>query len=109
MMEQPAPESRGVVRRIFRRLFVRVAHPRISRRRGIFLGALTLSVVIVAGALNLGSLPGLQVPGVGGRGSSPREGEPNATAMYFKGQESYDAKLVWDSYSDRLIQEAQRR
>ena len=29
--------------------------------------------------------------------------------MYFKGQESYDAKLVWDSYSDRLIKEAQRR
>src|SRR5437870_1319112 len=109
MMEQSSPESHGIFRRIARRLLVRIAHPRITRRRGIFLGALGLAVVILAGALNLGSLPGLQMPGLGGQGRSSREGEPNATAMYFKGQEVYDAKLVWDSYSDKLIREAQRR
>ena len=110
MMEAPPRESRGMFRRIVRRLVARFAPLRMTRRRGIGLGAIVLALIIAVGTLNLGSLPGLQMPSLGGgQGRPQREGEPNATAMYFKGQEAYDAKLVWDSYSDRLIREAQRR
>ena len=66
MMEAPPRESRGMFRRIVRRLVARFAPLRMTRRRGIGLGAIVLALIIAVGTLNLGSLPGLQMPSLGG-------------------------------------------
>lgn len=99
----------SVLGRIVRRLLVRAIRFNLRRRRTMFIGAVTLSGIIVAGAFNFAPLRGLDLPGFIGQSRPRPDGEPAATAMYFKGQEVYDAKLVWDSYSERALREAQRR
>jgi len=60
--------------------------------------------LVVAFCIVLGTLA------VGGRtfGLSSGGGEPSSTASYLRGQQTYDASLVWDSYSDRVIQDLQQ-
>lgn len=102
----------SILLRVVRRLVLRVLRLGIRRRRGLLTGALAVSTLLVASALNLVPLPRLGPPSGGGGSADGRphaEGEPTATAMYLKGQESYNAQLVWDAYSERAIREAQRR
>lgn len=97
-----------MIGRILRRIALRIVRLGIRRRRLIFLGAAALSALIVASVLGVGARFGLTVPTVSDIGQRA-EGEPSATARYLKGQELYDAKMVWDSYSERVLREAQLR
>src|SRR6266545_1121415 len=97
-----------VIGRILRRLALRLVRLGFRRRRVVFLGAVGISVLLVASAVGLGSRLGFSLP-TGPADFGSREGEPSATARYLKGQEIYDAKMVWDSYSDRVLKEASQR
>ncbi len=100
----------NIIARVARRIAVRMATRagRHARLTAILLVA--LAGIIAASALNL-SLPGItrdsQGPSVAYHATS--QDEPAATAAYLRGQQSYDAKLIWDSYSDRVIRDLERR
>ena len=84
---------------------------------------LTMLVALgVVGSLLFNNL-NLQLPspnlGSGSSGSSSSDnsaasgtyqrssGEPEATYNYIRGQQIYDAKLIWNAYSDRAVQSLQ--
>src|SRR5204862_2235150 len=102
------PRLRVMIIRVFRRLALRLVRLGIRRRRLIFLSSAALAILVVAGAFGAGSRLGLTLPSTPSIGQRA-EGEPEYTARYLKGQEVYDAKMVWDSYSDRVLREAQLR
>ena len=97
-----------VIGRVFRRLLLRFVRLGIRRRRVLFVGTVGVAVLVILGVLGLGSRLGLSFPNPGDL-RARAEGEPPATAQYLKGQEVYDAHLVWDAYSARVISEAQQR
>lgn len=98
----------SVIGRILRRVLLRVLRLGLRRRRLVFLGAVVVSVLIVAGAIGVGPRVGLSLPAPGD--ARPRaEGEPSSTASYLRGQENYDARMVWDAYSERVTRELQQR
>lgn len=95
-----------------RRMVLRVLRLGLRRRRLVLLGTLGIIALLLADTLNLAPVPRLGLPSFGGGAADGRpraDSEPTATAMYLKGQEAYDAHLVWDAYSERAIREAQRR
>jgi hypothetical protein len=97
-----------VIGRVLRRAALRLVRLGLRRRRIIFLGVTALIALSVAGLFGAGSRIGLTLPSTPSFGQRA-EGEPEYTARYLKGQEIYDAKMVWDSYSDRVLREAQLR
>lgn len=100
----------SVIRRILRRLVLRLARAGIRRRRALLVASLTLVGLMVAGVLGAFSGTGLSWPGGGGGDVRARgDNEPQATALYLRGQELYDAKLVWDAYSERVLREGAQR
>lgn len=107
-VRQGGPNPRAMIGRVLRRLALRLVRLGIRRRRLIFLGFAALTTLIVAGVFGAGSRIGLSFPATPSIGQRA-DGEPEYTARYLKGQELYDAKMVWDSYSDRVLSEAQLR
>ncbi|MSQ23663.1 MAG: hypothetical protein EXR58_03795 [Chloroflexi bacterium] len=98
----------SVISRILRRVLLRLVRLSIRRRRVLLVGTLAVVGLVIAGTFGLGSRFGLALPNPGDL--RPRaDGEPSATAQYLKGQEVYDAHMVWDSYSERVLREAQQR
>jgi hypothetical protein len=101
----------NILGRVARRIVFRAARG-IYRRRGfIALGAVLVASALVASSFNLG-LPDLfsapQGDG-GGSYSGSSESEPQATLSYIRGQQVYDARLVWDAYSERMRRAYQQR
>jgi len=99
----------GILGRIARRLAVRMVRG-VYRRRGL----LALASIATAGFLVLSSfnvLPGLPTMSTSTEPGYQRgaEGEPASTANYIRGQQTEDAQLVWDAYSERIRRELQRQ
>jgi hypothetical protein len=102
--------------RIVRRLVIRTGRG-VYRRRGIIaIGAVLIAVVVVVSGLNLMpldfSLP--SAPSGPSRSSEgayagTSDGEPQATVSFIRGQQVYDARMVWDAYSDRMHRTYQQR
>ena len=84
------------------------SHPRrrqwlkVTASLAVVAGMLALVSVILFPTANLGFL-------VGSWGRPIAGVEPSATAAYLRGQQMYDAKLVWEAYSDRVVQDLQER
>lgn len=97
----------SVLSRILQRILLRLVRTGIRRRRLVLLGAVGASALLAANALSLSPFRGLSLGPSDGR--SRGEGEPYFTTIYLKGLESYDARMIWDSYSERAMREAQRR
>lgn len=97
----------GIVVRIARRI---TPLWQDRRRRSL---KVTASLVVVAGVVAIVSvilLPTTNLGFVVGSWWRPIAGaEPSATASYLRGQQTYDAKLVWEAYSDRVVQDLQER
>jgi hypothetical protein len=82
----------------------------LIRRRGLILA----TFVLIAGALAVTSFGGVQLPTgfisepslAGYEGGAPDE--PEATATFIKGNQIYDANLVWAAYSDPVKRALQR-
>lgn len=96
-----------IVVRVARR--IPVFRPRGSRRSlkvmaSLFVVAAAMVAVgvILLPTMSLGVL-------VGSLGRSIASVEPSATASYLRGQQTYDAKLVWEAYSDRVVRELEER
>ena len=111
----------GIFGRIVRRTAVRVIRP-LANRRAIL--AITLIAVIGLGgsvlygsqASKLSFLPSSSGSSASGGSSSDQtvangyersSNEPQATYDFIRGQQVYDAKLVWGGYSDRALQALQ--
>ena len=95
--------------RILRRATVRTGLA-IARRRWVILGSVVVVAALIAGfALDLISLPAPN----SGAGSSVAEarvpGEPEATAMFFQGHKTFDARLVWNAYSEAYNRARERQ
>jgi hypothetical protein len=100
----------NIIARVARRIVVRLGAGIGRRRRLIGVAVIALAGIIAASALNI-SPPWagrqLAVPTVSQRAASPEE--PVSTANYLRGQQSFDARLIWESYSDRVVQDLARR
>ncbi len=101
----------SVIGRVFGRLILRLVRLVMRRRRTIAVGSVALATLLVLSALGLFTGTGLSLPSVGGSSTSHSraDSEPEATALYLRGQELYDAKMVWDAYSERVLREGQQR
>jgi hypothetical protein len=100
-----------IIARVIRRLIVRLVSGVVRRHRLVAgLAFVLIAGIIAVSALNV-SLPPLEYESAapGTTSHLANQDEPNATANYLRGQQSYDAKLVWDAYSDRVIRDLQRR
>src|SRR5688572_11866151 len=97
-----------MIGRVLRRVALRLFRLGIRRRRFIFGSSALLAILVIAGMFGAGSRLGLNLPSAPSIGQRA-DGEPEHTARYLKGQEIYDAKMVWESYSDRVLREAQLR
>ena len=97
--------------RVFRHVLVRLAHG-VYRRRGlIVVGAVALALYLLLPALNV-SPDLMSMSPIGGQSASTyvaSDGEPDATVSYIRGQKEYDARLVWDAYSERFRRDFQQR
>jgi hypothetical protein len=100
----------NIIARVARRILVRTAANIARHARLTILLFVALAGIIAASALNV-SLPaaGTSPSGAGGTYRATSQDEPSATAEYLRGQQSYDAKLIWESYSDRVIRDLERR
>lgn len=99
----------SLLRRVTRRLVVRLVGA-AGRRRRTFALLTTVGVgLVVASALNV--LPSflLGSPAPSGQFHQALEGEPPATANYIRGLQTNDVRLVWDSLSEQVTREMQRR
>jgi hypothetical protein len=100
----------NIIARVARRIVVRLGLGIARRRRLIAVAVIALAAVIAVNALNV-SPPWagrqLAVQSAGHRTASADE--PLSTANYLRGQQSFDARLIWESYSDRVVQDLARR
>jgi hypothetical protein len=100
----------NIIARVARRIVVRLGVGIARRRRLIAVAVVALVGLIVASALNVAppwTAPPISAPSPIGRAASANE--PLATANYLRGQQVFDAQLIWESYSDRVIQDLARR
>jgi hypothetical protein len=82
----------------------------VSRRRRRLIGAaFILLAVVVATGLNVLSWPFSRPTVMGHSGQAAAMTEPQATAAYMRGQQTYDARAVWEAYSERVLQDLERR
>jgi hypothetical protein len=100
----------NIIARVARRILVRTAANIARHARLTILLFVALAGIIAASALNV-SLPAASTStsSAGGTYRATSQDEPSATAEYLRGQQSYDAKLIWDAYSDRVIRDLERR
>jgi hypothetical protein len=99
----------NIVRRVARRMVARTVRKSGHPGRLIAGFIIALGVLIAVASLNL--LPPLAIgsPMSGSGFRLAATNEPSATATYLKGQQTFDARLVWESYSDRVIQDLRQR
>src|SRR5262245_7288442 len=97
--------------RVMRRIVVRAARGVYRRRGFIALAAVLVAAYVVMTSFNIG-LPDLPSFGAGEQVASYQGSggeEPAATVSFIKGQQVYDARLVWDAFSDRMRRSYQQR
>jgi len=102
----------SVFGRVLRRLAFRLIRGGLQRRKLI-----GVVFVLIAGAVAVSSLNLVSKPLSSSRGRTNESGvahqlsgdEPSATAAYIRGQQTGDARLVWEAYSDRAKRSLQRR
>ncbi|MPZ13630.1 MAG: hypothetical protein GEU73_04270 [Chloroflexi bacterium] len=100
----------SILTRFLRRMVVRAAREAVRNR-----GLVAILVVALAGLLAVSTLNVLGLPSTDG--SSPSVGsyqatalsEPSATASYIRGHQTFDATLIWQAYSDRVVRDLQQR
>ena len=98
-----------IFRRVLRRIGIRAG--RAVARRGRLIGVVFLAgaICIAANALGLGP-PVFEISVQSAAAPRPTpDPEPPATATYLRGQQTYDAELVWEAYSERALRDLQRR
>jgi hypothetical protein len=100
----------NIIARVARRITVRLGIGVARRRRLIAISVFALAGIIAASALNI-SPPwsGRELPVQSVAYRSAGQDEPLAVANYLRGQQSFDARLIWESYSDRVVQDLARR
>src|SRR5712692_9062335 len=102
-----------VAARIARRLAVRVIRGVVRRGRLIAVAAIAVAGIVAAVSFNLISIPQVSslqdVSSDGGARYQGSGNEPSSVANYIRGQQVYDARLLWDAYSDRVLRDFQRR
>jgi hypothetical protein len=96
--------------RVVQRLALRTFRGAAKRGRLIAIAMIAAAALLVANTLNLWPV-GLGTYPAAGRWTSytTAENEPNATASYIRGQQTYDARLIWESYSPRSVRAIERR
>jgi hypothetical protein len=98
----------NIVVRVARRLAARVTQA--NGHPGRIAAVLLIAVGGVIALASLNVFPSLRFSMPSGPGLRLSPGnEPAATATYLKGQQTFDAKLVWDSYSERVLQDLRQR
>ena len=94
--------------RILRRIGVRLARGTLRRRRFILFCAVVIAAWVAASGFNVFSLTA-HAPTYEAPYRPTAEQEPSATAAYLRGQQTYDADLIWGSYSERTQRDLERR
>src|SRR5438093_6115573 len=97
-------ESMSILGRVFRRMAFRAMRGVYRRLGFIAVGAVLVAGFLVVSTLNL--LPTDLLPSASSGGGNAyvgsSDGEPESTVNFIRGQQIYDARLVWDAYSDRM-------
>ena len=100
----------NIITRVARRMVVRSAAGIARHARLTAVLFVALAGIIAASALNVSlPSPSSSASSTGGTYKPTSQDEPSTTAAYLRGQQSYDAKLIWDAYSDRVIRDLERR
>ncbi|HZT06668.1 MAG TPA: hypothetical protein VFC51_06530 [Chloroflexota bacterium] len=98
-----------IVVRVLRRIAARTVRGSARRGRIIALALFVIAGIIALSSFDLWPSLSLSVPSTGSSSAPVAQNEPSSTAAYLRGQQTYDAKLVWQAYSDRVIQDLQQR
>ena len=94
--------------RVARRMAARLFRGGSHRGRFVALAFIALGVVIAVTSFNVLSSLSLALPTSRAGYRTSAQNEPVSTAAYLHGQQTSDARLVWESYSDRVIQNLQQ-
>lgn len=96
--------------RILQRLALRTVRGVIRRGRLLALAIIATAAFLIVSTLNLWPVGPGTYPAPGrGTSHASTENEPPATASYVRGQQTYDARLIWESYSLRSVRALERR
>lgn len=98
-----------VAGRVVRRMAVRLIGGVARRARFAAVIAVLGGGYLVASALDVVPSPARLLPNLDAAGYQASGDEPVSTANYFRAQQTYDAKLMWGSYSERSTLELQRK
>ncbi len=94
--------------RLVRRITARLIHGGARRGRFVAIALIALGGLIAITSLNLAPSLSFSLSSKGSVYRPNSDEEPPATAAYLRGQQVFDARLIWESYSDRVVQNLQQ-
>jgi hypothetical protein len=96
--------------RVIRRTGVRLVRAGAQRARLAAILVILIGGYAIAATMEWVPAPASLLPSTDRVGyQATADGEPTTTASYLRGQQLYDARLVWDAYSERSMLEIQRQ